>query len=65
MNVENQPQEKHLVLHAYVRITEELKSKCTNEVKNNTKEHNLRLQQKKTSLPQKIQLSDNFQNILW
>lgn len=63
MNVENKPQEKHLVLYAYVRIIEELKSKCIHEVENNTKEYNF--QQTKTSLPQKIQLSENFQNILW
>lgn len=59
MKLENPPQEKHLVLNVFIRIVDQLKGKWINEAKNNMK--------KLISLPgnQKLQRSDDFQNILW
>ncbi|XP_026809873.1 uncharacterized protein LOC113551681 [Rhopalosiphum maidis] len=62
MKIEKQPQEKHLVLYAYVRIIDEF-SKWINEAKHNIKKHNF--QQEKRIIKQKLVSSDNFQNILW
>lgn len=61
--LENPPQEKHLVLHVYVRIIDEYKSKWTNELINNL--INLKCQEEKTILKQKISSSEDFRNILW
>lgn len=62
MKIEKQPQEKHLVLYAHVRITDEF-SKWINEAKHNLKKHNF--QQQKRITKQKLVCSDYFQNILW
>lgn len=59
MKLEKPPPEKHLVLYTYVRIIEEYNSKWLNEAKK------LSSQQEKKILKQKLQNSDNFQNILW
>ncbi|XP_025195925.1 LOW QUALITY PROTEIN: uncharacterized protein LOC112595057 [Melanaphis sacchari] len=62
MKIEKQPQEKYLVLYAYVRIIDEF-SKWINEAKHNIKKHNF--QQDKRIIKQKLVCTDNFRNILW
>lgn len=64
MKLENQPNEKNLVLYVFVKITDQFNDDWINKTKINKKNHN-KCQQKKTLLKQKIQNSNNFQNIIW
>lgn len=58
MKIENEPQEKHLVLYVYVVIIDEFNSKWMNKEKHNH-------QQEKQISKLKIQYTLNFQNVLW
>lgn len=63
MKIENQPQEKNLVLYVHVRIIDEFVTKYTKETQYDNKK--LNFQQEEKILKHNIHFSDGFQNILW
>ncbi|VVC36257.1 Immunoglobulin-like fold [Cinara cedri] len=62
MKIEDEPQEKNLVLYVYVRINDKFNNKWIDKEKHNIKKHNP--QQQKQISKSKVQYSVNFQNVL-